>query len=178
MPLPMEAPWGIDPPKPLCHTLWGLTDMANGDLIIKGDAGAALRAVVEAVAAAGGTVSSQIPGQPVRFSLIRACDFWRDGYKSMTYDGTARFMPAGPDHTRIAIELNPASKYIIGWVIAFLVIFFAGGTLLGVLGALGPIVGIGLLVWIGWQAFQGMGPSARDMMDTLLTRLAPLAAAP
>jgi hypothetical protein len=152
--------------------------MANGDLIIKGDTGAAAHAVVEAVAAAGGTIASQIPGQPIRFSLIRKCDFWRDGYKSIAYDGTARFMPAGPDHTRIAIELGPAPKYIFGWIVAFVLILFFGQYVLGVFGPFGFIIGIGLLVWIGWQAFQAMGPSARDVMDTLLTRLAPLAAAP
>jgi hypothetical protein len=27
----------IDSPEPVCHALWGLTAMANGDLIIKGD---------------------------------------------------------------------------------------------------------------------------------------------
>jgi len=151
--------------------------MAKGDLIIQGDAGAATRAVVDAVTAAGGTISSQIPGQSVRFSLVRTCDFWRDGYKSMTYDGTARLTPASPGHTRIAIELNPASKYIFGWIVMFVLILFFGQHVLGIFGnSLGFLVGIGLLVYIGWQAFQGMGPAARDVMDSLLSRLAPLAA--
>lgn len=149
--------------------------MASGDLIIPGDVAAAARAVVDAVTAAGGTISSQIPGQPVRFSLTRACDYWRDGCKSMTYDGTARLTSTGAGHTRIAIELNPASKHIFGWVVTFLLILFFGQYVLGIFGQFGFFIGIGLLIYIGWQAFQAMGPSAREMMDTLLSRLAPLA---
>lgn len=84
--------------------------MATSNVSLKGTPTDAVQTFTKAVHDLDGTIFTVIPGQPLRFNLTRRFKWQSRLYKAANFDGTARLTQAGPDQTRVDIDLNPSQK--------------------------------------------------------------------
>jgi Short C-terminal domain len=142
--------------------------LASSGAVVNGSVAEASTVLVDAVRAAGGTFSSQAPGQPIRFSIKRPGNIWEG--KNTPYDGTATLIPLSATQTRIdvAVSCSPTFYLYLGLAVIFMFLFAFWLT---------PLLMLLGLVAIVWFAFQAAGPWAQEVANHVIASLPPAAAA-
>ena len=139
--------------------------MASSGAVVNGSVAEASTVFADAVRAAGGTVSSQLPGQPIRFTIKRPGNIWQG--KNTPYEGTANLIPLSAGQTRIdvAVSCSPMFYLYLGLGVIFLFLFVYWSPLIVLLG----------LVAVVWSAFQAAGPWAQEVANHVTAALPPAA---
>jgi hypothetical protein len=142
--------------------------VATSGAVVNGSVAEASSIFAEGVRAAGGTISSQVPGQPIRFTIKRAGNIWEG--KNTPYDGTANLVPLSATQTRIDVTVSCSTMFYLYLGLGVIFIFlFAWWSPLFILLGLAAIV---------WAAFQGAGPWAQEVANHVVAALPAVAGAP
>lgn len=138
--------------------------MASSGAVVNGSVAEASAVLVGAVRTAGGTLTAQAPGQPIRFSIKRPGNIWEG--KNTPYDGTAALIPLNATQTRIdvAVSCSPTFYLYLGLVVIFMFLFAFWLT---------PLLMLLGLVGIVWFAFQAAGPWAQEVANHVIASLPP-----
>jgi len=142
--------------------------MANRSIVIAGASAESSQTFLQALTDAGGTATTQIPGQPIKFNLKDAGKRgWQD-WRYFTYEGTAVLSNQPDAATRIDLMIACPPSYIL----------YAGGcALVGLLIALLLIPGFGLLLWlialfgVGWAIYQATSVYPDELLDRIVSRI-------
>ncbi len=138
--------------------------MATSGAVVNGAVAEASSVFVDTVRAAGGTVSSQVPGQPIHFTIKRPGNIWEG--KNTPYDGTATLTPLGAAQTRIDVVVSCSSTFFLylGLGVIFVFLFAAW---------LSPLIVLLALVAVVWSIFQATGPWAQEVANHVIAALPP-----
>ena len=136
--------------------------MATSGAVVNGSVADASTVFADAVRAAGGTVSSQLPGQPIRFTIKRPGNLWEG--KNTPYEGTANLVPLNAAQTRIDVTVSCAAMFYVylGLGVLFLFLFAYW---------LSPLFLLVGLVAVVWSAFQAAGPWAQEVANHVIAAL-------
>jgi hypothetical protein len=142
--------------------------MAASGAVVNASVAEASSILAEAVRAAGGTISSQVPGQPIRFTIKRPGNIWEG--KNTPYDGTANLIPMSETQTRIDVTLSCSTMFYLylGLGVIFIFLFAYWLSPLFILLGLAAIV---------WSAFNASGPWAQQVANQVVAALPAVAAA-
>lgn len=136
--------------------------MATSGAVVNGSVAEASTVFADAVRAAGGTVSSQFPGQPIRFTIKRPGTIWEG--KNTPYEGTANLVPLSAGQTRIdvVVSCSPMFYLYLGLGVIFVFLFAYW---------LSPLIVLLGLVAVVWSAFQAAGPWAQEVANHVIAAL-------
>lgn len=136
--------------------------MATSGAVVNGSVADASTTFADAVRAAGGTVSSQLPGQPIRFTIKRPGNIWQG--KNTPYEGTVNLVPLSAAQTRIDVAVSVSAMFYLylGLGVIFLFLFAYW---------LSPLVVLLGLVAVVWSAFQAAGPWAQEVANHVIAAL-------
>lgn len=143
--------------------------MATSGAVVNGSVAEAPSIFAEAVRAAGGTVTSQVPGQPIRFTIKRPGNIWEG--KNTPYDGTANLVPLSATQTRIDVTVSCSTTFYLYLGLGVIFIFLFAWWL----SPLFILLGLAAIVW---SAFQGAGPWAQEAANHVVAALPAVAGAP
>jgi Short C-terminal domain len=136
--------------------------MATSGAVVNGSVAEASAVFADAVRAAGGTVSSQLPGQPIRFTIKRPGNIWEG--KNTPYEGTANLVPLSAGQTRIDVAVSCSAMFYLylglGVIFVFLLAYW-----------LSPLIVLLGLVAVVWSAFQAAGPWAQEVANHVIAAL-------
>lgn len=142
--------------------------MATNGAVVNGSVAEAPSIFAEAVRAAGGTVTSQVPGQPIRFTIKRPGNIWEG--KNTPYDGTANLVPLSATQTRIDVTVSCSTTFYLYLGLGVIFIFLFAWWL----SPLFILLGLAAIVW---SAFQGAGPWAQEVANHVVAALPAVAGA-
>ncbi|HVM80696.1 MAG TPA: SHOCT domain-containing protein [Stellaceae bacterium] len=143
--------------------------MAKSSVVVEGDIGAATRLCADAIKAAGGTVASSVPGEPIRFSIKRPGS-WRDN-RNTPYDGAARISAVNAAQSRVDVETTLAGIFYV-----YMGLTVVGCLLLTALfwyGFILPLI-FAIIACI-YLTVMAQGSWAQAMADAVVSRLTPAA---
>lgn len=136
--------------------------MATSGAVVNGSVAEASTVFADAVRAAGGTVSSPLPGQPIRFTIKRPGNIWEG--KNTPYEGTANFVPLSAGQTRIDVAVSCSAMFYVylglGVIFVFLFAYWVS-----------PLIVLLGLVAVVWSAFQAAGPWAQEVANYVIAAL-------
>ena len=91
--------------------------MATSSIVVQLGAAQAASAIIAAVTDAGGKISSQVPGQPIRFTIKgRDGDSWSK--RNSPYAGVARLTPGSRGQTRVDVAVRSRDIDVVATVVA------------------------------------------------------------
>ena len=127
-----------------------------------------MQTFLRALSEAGGTATTQIPGQPVKFNLKETGKRgWQD-WRYFTFEGTAALTDQPDASTRIDLSITCPSSYFL---------YAAGCAIVALLFAVLIIPGFGLLLWlvgmlgIGWAVYQATSVYPEELTDRVVSRI-------
>ena len=136
--------------------------MASSGAVVNGSVADAWAVFADAVRAAGGTASSQLPGQPIRFTIKRPGNIWEG--KNTPYEGTANLVPLSAAQTRIDVTVSCAAMFYVYLGLGVLFLFFFAYWV-------SPLIILLGLVAVVWSAFQAAGPWAQEVVNHVIAAL-------
>jgi len=139
--------------------------MAKSSVVVDGDISTATRLCADAVRAAGGMVSSSVPGEPMRFTIKRVGS-WRDN-KNTPYEGTARIFAVNAAQSRVDVETSLAGIFYVYMGLTFLACLLLTFFLFYV-GIIPLLIAIVACIYLTVMA---QGSWAQEMADTIVAGL-------
>lgn len=146
--------------------------MATCSIVVASGAAEAASKAVAAVTGAGGKISSQLPGQPVRFTIKgRDGDGWLK--RISAYAGVAHLAPGSPGQTRVDVAVRAREIDVAAAVIVPIVTVL----FLGFMPTPWPMFNLVMIfVALGWGAYLSylqfsMWP--QEHLDRIVAALAP-----
>jgi Short C-terminal domain len=145
--------------------------MATSSIVVQLGAARAVSAIVAAVTEAGGKISSQLPGQPIRF-MIKGRDGDNWSKRNSQYAGVAHLTPGSSGQTRVDVAVKARDIDVVARV----VITVTAVLFLGFMPTPFPFFNLMMIVACLWAAAHGAylaSTSQTEYLDRIVAALSP-----